>query len=122
YPLASFASLAAPHPGAVRSAAAQAEPLLLLGLALAVVVGRAAAAVRGGPVSLPPEEGRILLTWPVPRRAIVLPALGAAVSRALLGAAAVSVVLLYVDIRDLGAPAATVLRDDLLLPALVSLV
>src|SRR3954452_14052003 len=122
YPLASLAAVAAPHPGPVRTAASRAEPLLLLAVAIAVVVGRAAAAARGGPVSLPPEEGRILLTWPVPRRAVVLPALGAAVTRALVAGVAVSALFLYVDILDLGAPAAAVLRDDLVLPPLVSLV
>lgn len=120
YPLTALGSSAALRPGLLRSAAARAEPLLLLVVGLAVVVGRAAAAVRGGPVVLPPEEARLLLTWPVPRRALVLPALGAAVTRALAGALLASVALVYVDVRDLGAPARAVLRDDALLPALVS--
>ena len=34
--------------------------------------------MRGGPVVLPPEEARMLLTWPIPRRALVLPVLVAA--------------------------------------------
>ena len=119
YPLAALGSRAAPRPGPLRSAVAAAEPLLLLAFGVAVVAGRAAAAVRGGPVVLPPEDARLLLTWPVPRRSLVLPALGAALSRALAGALLVSVVLVYVDVRDLGAPARAVLRDDLLLPALL---
>lgn len=121
YPLAALGEQAAPHPGPLRSAAAGVEPLLLLAACAAVVVGRAAAAVRGGPVVLPPEDARLLLTWPVPRRSLVLPALAAAVVRALAGAAVASAVLLYVDVRDLGAPAATVLRDDLALPPLLAI-
>lgn len=122
YPLAALGSRSAPRPGLLRSTAAGLEPLLVLAIAVAVVVGRAAAAVRGGPVVLPPEDARLLLTWPVPRRALVLPALGAALTRGLAGALLASAALVYVDVRDLGAPAVAVLRDDLLLPALVSAV
>ena len=122
YPLAVLGSRAAPRPGELRSAAAEVEPLLLLAIAGSVLVGRAAAAVRGGPVVLPPEDARLLLTWPVPRRSLVLPALIAALSRALAGALLVSAVLVYLDVRDLGAPAKAVLRDDLLLPGLLAVV
>ena len=111
---------ATPSPGPLRSPAALAEPLLLCLVALGVVLTRAVSAVRGGPVVLPPEEARVLLTWPVPRRLLVLPALLAAVSRSLAGAALASVLLLYLDVHDLGAPASAVLLDDLLLPALVA--
>ena len=122
YPLAALSAQAAPGPGPTRTAAAAVEPLLLIVVALAVVVGRAMAAVRGGPVVLPPEDARLLLTWPVPRRVLVLPALAAALSRALGASLLVSAALLYVDIRYLGAPAAAVLRDDLLLPPLLAAV
>lgn len=122
YPLSALGAQAAPRPGALRSAAAGVEPVLVLGVALAVVAGRAAAAVRGGPVVLPPEDARLLVTWPVPRRSLVLPALAAALVRSLAAAALASAILLYVDVRDLGAPAAVVLRDDLALPALIALV
>ena len=122
FPLYALFSGSPPGPGAARSAAAAAEPLLLLGAGLAVVAGRAAAAVRGGPVVLPPEDARLLLTWPLPRRALVLPALVAALSRALAAAVLVSLVLLYVDVRALGSPATAVLRDDLLLPSLLGIV
>ena len=120
YPLAALGSRAAPRPGALRSAVAAAEPLLLLGIGVTVLVARAAASVRGGPVVLPPEDARLLLTWPVPRRALVLPALVAALSRALAGALLVAAALIYVDVRDLGAPARAVVRDDVLLPALLA--
>lgn len=120
YPLAILGSRAAPRPGFVRSAVAQVEPLLLLAVGLAVLVGRAAAAVQGGPVVLPPEDARLLVTWPVPRRALVLPALAAALSRALAAGLLMSAVLLYVDVRDLGAPAVAVLRDDVVLPGLLA--
>lgn len=122
YPLVILGERAAPKAGPVRSAFAGVEPLALLALGLAVLVGRATAAVRGGPVVLPPEDARLLLTWPVPRRSLVLPALGAALVRALAVAALASAALLYLDVRDLGAPAATVLRDDLLLPGLLAVV
>ncbi len=122
YPLAALGEASAPQPGPLRSAFAGAEPRLLLFAAVAVVFGRCAAAVRGGPVVLPPEDARLLLTWPVPRRSLVLPALLAAVVRALAAAGFASAALLYIDVRDLGAPAATVLRDDLLLPALLAVV
>ena len=122
YPLSALGAQAAPSPGALRSAAAGVEPVLVLAVALAVVAGRAAAAVRGGPVVLPPEDARLLVTWPVPRRSLVLPALAAALIRSLAAAALASAILLYVDVRDLGAPAAVVLRDDLALPALIALV
>lgn len=122
YPIAALSAQAAPGPGPTRAAAAAVEPLLLLVTALAVVMGRATAAVRGGPVVLPPEDARMLLTWPVPRWVLVLPALAAALSRALGAAVLVSTALLYVDIRYLGAPASAVLRDDLLLPALLAAV
>lgn len=122
YPLAALGSRAAPRPGPLRSATAAAEPLLLLAIGVMVVIGRAAAAVRGGPVVLPPEDARLLLTWPVPRRSLVLPALVAALSRALGGALLVSAVLLYVDVRDLGAPFLAVVRIDVVLPALVAVV
>lgn len=122
YPLAALGARSAPRPGILRSTAAGLEPLLVLGIAVAVVIGRAAAAVRGGPVILPPEDARLLLTWPIPRRALVLPALGAALTRTLAGSLLASVILVYVDVRDLGAPAVAVLRDDLLLPALLSAV
>ena len=120
YPLAALGAQAAPGPGPNRAAAAAVEPLFLLVVAVSVVVGRAVAAVRGGPVVLPPEDARLLLTWPVPRRALVLPALAAALSRAIGVALLASAALLYIDIRYLGAPAAAVLRDDLLLPALLA--
>ncbi len=121
FPLYALFSGRPPGPGAARTAAADVEPVLLLAVALAVVVARAANAVRGGPVVLPPEDARLLLTWPLPRRALVLPALVAALSRALAASVLVTLVLLYVDVRVLGAPAAAVLRDDLLLPALLAI-
>ena len=120
YAVSILGARATPAPGPLRAAASLAEPLLVVGAAVAVVLARSVSAVRGGPVVLPPEEARVLLTWPVPRRLLVLPALLAACSRALAGAALVSVLLLYVDVHDLGAPAVAVLRDDLLLPALVA--
>lgn len=120
FPLYALFSGRPPGPGPARDAAAAAEPVLLLAAALAVVAGRSAAAVRGGPVVLPPEDARLLLTWPLPRRALVLPALFAALSRAAAAAVLVSAVLLYVDVRALGAPARVVLRDDLLLPGLLA--
>lgn len=122
FPLYALFAGPPPAPGPARAAAAAAEPLLVLAVATAVVSGRCAAAVRGGPVVLPPEDARLLLTWPLPRRAVVLPALLAALSRAVAAAVLVSLVLVYVDVRTLGAPARAVLRDDLLLPALLSVV
>lgn len=119
FPLYALFSGSPPGPGPARRAAAGAEPLLLLAAALAVVAGRSAAAVRGGPVVLPPEDARLLLTWPLPRRALVLPALLAALSRAVAASVLVTLVLLYIDIRALGSPATAVLRDDLLLPTLL---
>ena len=121
YPHAALGAQASPGPGPTRLAAADVEPLLLLALAVGVLVARAMAAAAGGPVVLPPEEARLLLTWPVPRASLVLPALGAALSRALGAGLLVSAALLYVDIRYLGAPAAAVLRDDLALPPLLAL-
>ena len=121
YAVSILGSRATPAPGPLRTAAGLAEPMLLVAVAVAVVLARAVAAIRGGPVVLAPEEARVLLTWPVPRRLLVLPALLAACSRALAGAGLVSVLLLYLDVHDLGAPAGAVLRDDLLLPALVAL-
>ena len=121
YAVSILGSRATPAPGPLRTAAGLAEPMLLAGVAVTVVLARAVAAIRGGPVVLAPEEARVLLTWPVPRRLLVLPALLAACSRALAGAALVTVLLLYLDVHDLGAPAGAVLRDDLLLPALVAL-
>jgi hypothetical protein len=109
-----------PGPGALRTAVSGAEPLIVLAVALAVILGRCAAAVRGGPVVLPPEDARLLLTWPVPRKALVLPALTAALTRAVGGAVLVSLLLVYVDVYDLGAPASHVLRDDFALPVLLS--
>ncbi len=120
FPLYALFSGQPPGPGPARDAAAAAEPVLLLATALAVVAGRSAAAVRGGPVVLPPEDARLLLTWPLPRRVLVLPALLAALSRAAAAALLVSAVLLYVDVRALGAPAHAVLRDDLVLPGLLA--
>lgn len=122
YPLAILGSQAAPGPGAARSAAAAVEPVLLLVVAVAFLIGRAAAAVRGGPVVVEPEDARMLFTWPIPRRWIVVPALLAALSRAVGGAMVVSAALLYVDVRYLGSPARAAVRDDLLLPALVAVV
>lgn len=121
YAVSILGSRATPAPGPLRTAAGLAEPALLGGVAVAVVLARAVAAIRGGPVVLAPEEARVLLTWPVPRRLLVLPALLAACSRALAGAGLVTVLLIYLDVHDLGAPASAVLRDDLLLPALVAL-
>jgi hypothetical protein len=120
YPLVILGERAAPTASPVRSAFAAVEPLVLVALGLSLLVGRAAAAVRGGPVVLPPEDARMMLTWPVSRRSLVLPALGAALVRALAAAGLVTAVLLYVDVRDLGATAASVARDDLLLPALLA--
>ena len=121
YAVSILGARATPAPGPLRTSAALAEPLLLAAAAVAVVLARAVGAVRGGPVVLAPEEARVLLTWPVPRRLLVLPALLAACSRALAGAALASVLLVYIDVHDLGAPARAVLRDDLLLPALIAL-
>ncbi len=121
YPLFALGQATAPSPGPLRSAFAAAEPRVLAAVAVIVLVARSAAAARGGPVVLPPEDARLLLTWPVPRRALVLPALLAAVVRALAVAAFVSAALLYVDLRDLERRG-TVVRDDLLLPALVAVV
>jgi len=120
YGASALGARATPAPGPLRSSAALAEPLLLCLVALGVVLARAVSAVRGGPVVLPPEEARVLLTWPIPRRLLVQPALVAAVSRSLAGAVLASALLLYVDVHDLGAPARAVLLDDLLLPALVA--
>ena len=96
--------------------------MLLLAVAVAVLVGRLAAAVRGGPVVLPPEDARLLLTWPVPRRALVLPALVAALSRALAAARARQPrAAVRRRARRSGRPGRAVARDDLLLPALLAL-
>jgi hypothetical protein len=118
--MAALAEQSAPQPGPLRAAVAGVEPAVVLAVAVAVLVGRAAAATRGGPVVLPPEDARLLLTWPVPRRTLVLPALVAALARALGVAVLAAAALVYVDIRDLGAPAAAVLRDDVALPVLLS--
>jgi len=56
YPVAILGSRAAPSEGPLRTAAGAVEPLLLLATGLAVLVGRAAGAVRGGPVVLPPAS------------------------------------------------------------------
>lgn len=122
YPLAALGSQAAPGPGAARSAAASVEPLALLAVAVAFLIGRAAAAVRGGPVVVEPEDARLLFTWPIPRSWVLVPALLAALSRAVGGALLVSAALLYVDIRYLGSPARAAARDDLLLPAMVAVI
>jgi hypothetical protein len=120
YPVTILSQEQQPGPGALRTAVSGAEPLIVLAVALAVVLGRCASAVRGGPVVLPPEDARLLLTWPVPRKALVLPALQAALTRAVGGAVLVSLLLLYVDVYDLGSPAAHVVRDDFALPVLLS--
>ncbi|MCU1594570.1 MAG: hypothetical protein JWO12_1962 [Frankiales bacterium] len=120
YPVTVLSQEGQPGPGAMRQAVSGAEPLLVIAVAVAVVLGRCGSAVRGGPVVLPPEDARLLLTWPVPRRALVLPALLAALSRAVGGAVLVSFLLLYVDVYDLGSPAANVARDDFALPVLLS--
>jgi hypothetical protein len=120
YPVTILSQEDQPGPGAMRTAVSGAEPLIVLAVALAVVLGRCASAVRGGPVVLPPEDARLLLTWPVPRKALVLPALTAALTRAVGGAVLLSLLLVYVDVYDLGAPAAHVVRDDFALPVLLS--
>lgn len=120
YPITILSQQDQPGPGAMRTAVSGAEPLVVLAVGLAVVLGRCAAAVRGGPVVLPPEDARLLLTWPVPRKALVLPALSAALTRAVGGAVLVSLLLVYVDVYDLGSPAAHVLRDDFALPVVLS--
>lgn len=122
FPLSALAQSAVPGEGPTRSAYAAVEPLALLTAALVLLVARASAAVRGGPVVLPPEDARMLLTWPVPRRTLLLPALAAAMSRAVGGALLVTAGLLYVDVRQLGSTATSVVRDDLLLPPLLSAV
>lgn len=120
YPVTILSQENQPGPGALRNAVSGAEPLIVIAISLAVVLGRCAAAVRGGPVVLPPEDARLLLTWPVPRKALVLPALAAALTRAIGGAVLSSLLIVYLDVYDLGSPAAHVLRDDFALPVLLS--
>jgi hypothetical protein len=67
-------------------------------VALAVFAAMAAGAVDGGPITMPPEDLRILLTAPIPRPAVLRRALATAYVKAVLIALAATGLILLVEV------------------------
>lgn len=89
---------------------------------LAAVVAVAASAIDGGPIKLPAEDLRILLTAPIPRSAVLRRALGAAYLKALVAAAAAAGVLLLVEVAMLAEPLRSCVFPAIFLPVFVAIV